>query len=215
MAAQLDLSCLIGTTCSLSNNEEERKISNLSLEPFASARIQKLFTPSVKLLCIETMRQATALSMKVPKSSHYLNDKCYKWLFQNPIAHHVDIAFLVEEKAKFKTEVEAAASKAKAKKTLHWIDNDPFLCLYHCLINDTIKAAFLDCDNVLNCEELDARNLDKRPKTFEQEAAELFNDATFAPISLHLPSVHLDFDEPKVLCIEDMPGIITPDEVKS
>jgi hypothetical protein len=102
----------------------------------------------------------------------------------------------VEEEAKFKTEVEAAANKAKAKKTLNWIDNDPFLHLYHCLINDTIKAASLDHDNVVNGEELDARNLlDERPKTFEQEAAELFNDATFAPTPLHLPSLHSDFEK--------------------
>ena len=40
-------------------------------------------------------------------------------LFQIPIAHPVDITFLMEEEAKYKTEVEAAANKAKAKKTLN------------------------------------------------------------------------------------------------
>jgi hypothetical protein len=80
----------------------------------------------------------------------------------------------------------------------------------------TPSKVFFYRGNVLNCEELDARNLDKRPKTFEQEAVELFNnnDTTFAPTSLHLPSLHLDFNEPKVLCLEDMPDIITPEEVK-
>jgi hypothetical protein len=62
---------------------------------------------------------------------------------------------------------------------------------------------------------LDARKSDKKPKTFEEEAAELFNDTTFAPTSLRLPSLHSDFDETKVLCLEDMPGVITPEEVKS
>jgi hypothetical protein len=111
--------------------------------------------------------------------------------------------------------VEAVVNEVKAKKTSNWINNDPSLYLYYCLINDTIKAAFLDCDNVLNHEELDARKSDKRPKTFEKEAAKLFNDAIFAPTSLHLPSLHSDFDETRVLCLEDMPGIITPEEVKS
>jgi hypothetical protein len=71
---------------------------------------------------------------------------------QHPIAHPVAIAFLVEEEAKFKTEVEAAANETKAKKTSNWIDNDPFLHLYHCLINDKVKAAFLDHGNALNHE---------------------------------------------------------------
>jgi hypothetical protein len=39
------------------SNEEERKIGNLSLEPFASARNEKYFTPSaVKQLCVEIVR---------------------------------------------------------------------------------------------------------------------------------------------------------------
>jgi hypothetical protein len=62
---------------------------------------------------------------------------------------------------------------------------------------------------------LNARNLDKRPKTLDHEAAELFNDATFASTSLHLPSLHLDYNEPKVLCLEGMSGVITPEEVQS
>jgi hypothetical protein len=40
----------------LSNDEEERKIDNLSLEPLASAKIKNLFTPSVKQLCIKIVR---------------------------------------------------------------------------------------------------------------------------------------------------------------
>ena len=96
-----------------------------------------------------------------------------------PLAHPTDIAFLVQEEARFKAEVEEATNEVKAKKTSNWVDNDPFLRLYHCLINDKVKAAFLSRDNVLNREELDARNSDKRPKTYEQEAAELFNDSTY------------------------------------
>jgi hypothetical protein len=63
---------------------------------------------------------------------------------------------------------------------------------------------------------LDARNSDERPKTFEQDTAELVNHATFAlNSSLHFPFLHSDFDTPKVLCLENMPGIITAKEVKS
>jgi hypothetical protein len=153
--------------------------------------------------------------MKAPKSSHYTKERCYKWLMLYPLAHPTDIAFLVQEEARFKAEVEEATNEVKAKKTSNWVDNDPFLRLYHCLINDKVKAAFLSRNNVLNREELDARNSDKRPKTYEQEAAELFNDSTFAPTSLHLPSLHSDFDDNKVLLLEGMPGAITPEEVKS
>jgi hypothetical protein len=146
----------------LLNDEEERKIGDLSLEPFDSSRNNKLFTPSVKHFHVEIVRRADVTQVKAPRSSHYTKDQCYKWLMQHPTAHPVDITFLVEEEVKFKTKVEAAVKKVKAKKVLNWIGNDLFLCLYHCLINNTIKFAFLECDNVLDCKELDARKSDKK-----------------------------------------------------
>jgi hypothetical protein len=107
---------LMGMCYGLSNGDDkERKIGDLSLEPYASARNKKLFTPPVKQLHIKMVRQAVALWVKAPRSSHYTKDRCYKWLMQHPIAHPVDITFLVEEQAKFKAEVEAAANKVKAK----------------------------------------------------------------------------------------------------
>lgn len=203
----------------LSNDEQERKIGDLSLEPYASSKQKKSFTPSVKQLRIEMVRRAAALHMKSPRSSHYTKQQCYKWLMGNPMAHPSDIAFLVQEEAGFKAEVEDANNKAKAikaKKTSNWVDNDPFLRLYHCLIDDKVKAAFLTRDHVLNREELDARNSDRRPKSYEQLATELFNDPTFDPTALQLPNLHSDFDEPyKLLHLEDMPGLITREEVKS
>jgi DNA-directed RNA polymerase subunit L len=205
---------LMGMCFGLTNNKDKRKIGDLSLEPYASASHKKEFTPSVKQLRVEIVRRSEALMVKAPRSSHYTKDRCYKWLMHHPIVHQLDIAFLVEEEAKYKTKLEAAANEVKAKKTSNWVDNDPYLRLYHCLIDDTVKAAFLERDNVLNREELDARKSDKRPKTFEQEAAELFNDATFAPRSLHLPSLHSEFNQTKILRLEDMPGVITPEEVK-
>jgi DNA-directed RNA polymerase subunit L len=44
---------------------------------------------------------------------------------QHPIAHPVDITFIVEKEAKFKTEVEAAVNEVKAKKMSNWINMIP------------------------------------------------------------------------------------------
>jgi hypothetical protein len=210
---RMSKSVLMGMCYGLSN--DGRKLGDLSLEPYASSNKKKMFTPSVKQLCLEIVRQAAARLIKAPRSSHYTKERCYKWLMLYPLAHPNDVAFLVREELRFKAEVEEATNEVRVKKSANWVDNDPFLRLYHCLINDKVKAAFLTRDNVLNREELDARNSDQRPKTYEQEAAELFNNTAFAPTSLHLPSLHSDFDQAKLLRLEDMPGAITPEEVKS
>ena len=62
---------LMGMCYGLSNDKEERKIGDLSLEPYASSKKKKLYTPSVKQLRVEIVRRAEALHMKAPKSSHY------------------------------------------------------------------------------------------------------------------------------------------------
>jgi hypothetical protein len=58
----------------LFSDEEERKIGSLSLEPFASARIKKLFTPDTLIdLCDrDTVNQSNVIdtaARKGPKSS--------------------------------------------------------------------------------------------------------------------------------------------------
>jgi hypothetical protein len=78
-----------------------------------------------------------------------------------------------------------------------------------------MKVAFLERDNGLKHQQLDARNSDTRPKQFEEEAAALFNNTAFAPTTLLLPSLHSDFADAVLLCLEDIPGPITPGEVKS
>jgi hypothetical protein len=70
---------------------------------------------------------------------------------------------------------------------------------------------------MLNCQQqLDARNSNTRPKLFEEEAAALFfNNSAFVPTALLLPSLHSDFADAILLCLEDMPRTITPEGPKS
>jgi hypothetical protein len=172
-----------------------------------------MFTPTAKQLKYEIVRRATAHSVKAPKSNYYTKERCQKWLLEHPVAHIVDVAFLIKEEVEYKALLEGTANTSKAHKSSNWVDYFPFLCLYHCLIDDKVKAAFLERNNLLNHQQLDAWNSDARPNTFEEEAAALFNNSAFVPTTLLLPTLHPDFADAVLLHLEDMPGTITPEEV--
>jgi hypothetical protein len=53
------------------------------------------------------------------------------------------------------------------------------------------------------------------PETYQELVAGLFNDLDFQPETLSLPKLHSNFSETKVLHFEDMPGPMTPEDVKS
>jgi hypothetical protein len=44
---------------------------------------------------------------------NYTKEKCYKWLLEHPVAHPVDVAFLVKEEAEFKAGLEGMQQQAK------------------------------------------------------------------------------------------------------
>jgi hypothetical protein len=193
-------------------------LGDVQLEPYLSAKQRKYFNPAGSNLKAETSRRAQAHGLKMPKNANFTKVNCYAWLSKHPVEDPVDIEFLRKEETTFRNILAEAATEgremSKKVKAAPWVKNDPFLRLYHCLTHDTVKVAFLDRDMVMDREELDARNCDMAPKTYQELVAGLFNDLDFQPESLSLPKLHSNFSETKVLRFEDMPGPMTPEDVK-
>jgi hypothetical protein len=61
---------------------------------------------------------------------------------------------------------------------------------------------------------LDARNSSARPETFFEAVARVFNDECNLFISEMLPDLHYSFARSITLDFDDMPGEVTPEEVK-
>ena len=69
-------------------------------------------------------------------------------------------------------------------------------------------------NNVMDRQELDARNSASRPETFFESVARVFNDDTTFFITESLPDLHYSFAHPMSLAFDDMPGPVTPEEGK-
>ena len=102
----------------------------------------------------------------------------------------------------------------KTKKS-PWVTNHPFLRLYHCLLDDNVKKAFMTKDDSLNPQQLDGNKSNKRPPTYEELATKLFNNPDFKPVSMELFELHHEFADEITLTLDMMPGLITREEVKS
>mmetsp|Transcript_7375 Transcript_7375/g.11213 ORF Transcript_7375/g.11213 Transcript_7375/m.11213 type:complete len:312 (+) Transcript_7375:146-1081(+) len=92
-------------------------------------------------------------------------------------------------------------------------NNGMWLRLFHAAIEDDIIETFCRRNEVIQREELDARNSANRPLIFNEAAAIKFNTESFSPTSLLLPNLHEDFAQPIDLALP--PGVqITPDQVQ-
>jgi hypothetical protein len=82
-------------------------------------------------------------------------------------------------------------------------------------VNDQARRAILAKDNCLVRDELDARNLDMCPETFEAVVARLYNDPDIEFSTETMPELHAAFAMPINLDFFLMPGgKITAEDVK-
>lgn len=91
--------------------------------------------------------------------------------------------------------------------------NATWLRLFHCAIEDDVVQTFCRRNDLLSHQELDARNSENRPLTFDEAAAKKFNDESFNPHSLELPKLHHDFANDVDLSLPSG-AKITPEQVK-
>ena len=83
------------------------------------------------------------------------------------------------------------------------------------MTHDEALLAIRNKDTCLDRQQLDARNSDVRPSTFEEVVSKLYNNPTVEFFTECLPELHMTFAEPIDLHFQYMPGgEITPEDVK-
>lgn len=88
--------------------------------------------------------------------------------------------------------------------------------LVHCLCEDAqVKDAFMNRNMTMDRQELDARNSAMRPPSWEQQAADRFNDTSFKPVSYVWPELHNAFADPIELSLDECPSTLTPTQIAS
>jgi hypothetical protein len=161
-----------------------------------------------------------------------LLDKCSNWkkqcikqeLYNVLPLNPVDIKWLIDKEAQFLRALEAAAAKKtpsaaavadnNGDKTPSWHMYMPYLRLYYCLTLDEVKVHMSSQFQVMDKEELSARNLDMQPPTYWQLLADKFNDKTLSFTTEILPELHEMFSEPIELSFDKMPGPTNAEQMK-
>jgi hypothetical protein len=94
-----------------------------------------------------------------------------------------------------KDTVQEKDTKASAICLGVWAGPKPYLCLVHCIIDNSIRPYYLHHDAVLSSAQLDSRNSNSRPPTAYEQIAAKWNDPTFNP-STAVSDFHHDFSAP-------------------
>ncbi|CAB9521959.1 hypothetical protein SEMRO_1254_G256390.1 [Seminavis robusta] len=194
-----------------------REVGNVDIEPYCSMKLKKKVTPTQRHMVEEIRRRCILEGEEEPKCKCWEKKKCIQWLQQHPITDTQDIAFVIkEEKKLFDLVTKALLEKPtdKKEKSAPWIHAEPYIRLIECMVHDSIRDKFLDMQKIGDRDELDARNSENRPENIFEACARLFNDADHDVYSRCLPELHFTFADILDCSFENMPGRITPDEVK-
>jgi hypothetical protein len=184
-------------------------------EPFLSSNKKSDFKPTAKDLKAEVHRRGMNPKGKPFPCGWWSLPQLNKHLTDHPIVDEIDVEFLRRKTNEIKSAgiPSEQDDKLVTEGSSRWTDPKAFLRLYHVLVEEEVKKLFLTRDNVLNRQELDARNSSQRRKTFQEAAADLYNDPNFAPSTFAWGNVHSDFAESIKLAAEDAPTQVTPEKI--
>ncbi|CAB9518311.1 hypothetical protein SEMRO_922_G220650.1 [Seminavis robusta] len=196
-----------------------REVGNVEEEPYCSMKLKKKVTPTQKHMVEEIRRRCILEGVPECKCKSWEKKKCIVWLQKHPITNTTDIAFVIKEEKRFfdlvtKALLEKTDEKKEKGTTPPWNYSEPYLRLIECMLDDSIRQLFLDMHRMGERDELDARNSENRPETVYEACARLFNDPDHEVMSRCLPDLHFTFSEVIDCSFENMPGKVTPDEVK-
>ena len=192
-----------------------RELGDTDVEPYRSMKFRKLVVPTSQQYKNEVTRRSKCLGVEQPQCKYWNKEKLTAWLKQNPISNLVDRQFLLEEEQRlyqmlYKAEEEKAATSGQSP----WTDNAPWIRLYCALYDDRTRPYLVSNNEVMNREELDARNSDMRPKTLYEVIADRFNDKDTPYNIASLPELHPAFAEEQTIKWDCLPEPITAEEVK-
>lgn len=181
--------------------------------------LPKTSVPKVPVLKAEMRRRANKIGIKLRKNTSPRSE-CLRWLATSPVKDLADIKCLRQEEAIVYQElIEASAETDDENRarllTANWSGPVPWLRLCHCVVDDEFIKALRTRDDVMERDELDARDSISGPDTFDEIVSRRHNDPDFVPVTLALPDLHEDFAVPISLPLNEMPGgTITVSEVK-
>ena len=186
--------------CSGLKDQDGSPLMDINLPPW-NRIARKNIKPNQAELRYEINRRFTQFGCTgpKPKPKHWRNEQILGWLEEHPISDPADVCFLketMEKQRQLQIQSFDARQQEQEALELNWTGIYPFLRLTHCVIENTIKQAYLhryDIDSSRTT--VDNRNSDTaRNKTVWEMIAELWNNPDFAPETSVLV-VHPDFYE--------------------
>jgi hypothetical protein len=213
--------CELMSMCIGLKSFDERTLGDACVEPYTSMKHRKKVNPTQKHMSDEIKRRASVLGEDSPTCKYWTKDKLVLWLNDNPVSEPEDVTFLVTQERKLFDTVKAAKSGSTAvsetsstSRTPPWTTNEPYLRLYHAIFHEEVQPLLMSMNDVMDRPTLDARNSSARPETFFEAVARIFNDECIFFTTEILPDLHYSFAHPLLLDFDDMPGPVTPEEVK-
>jgi hypothetical protein len=197
-----------------------RKLADFDDDDNYKTYLPKSLMPKVPLMKWEMKRRATAAGITKFRKSSVLKPEALHWLRSNPVSNQQDVQFLTRtEDELYKTMLEAKKEIEEADReklaTSNWTGNAPWCRLYCAMTHDDALEAIKYKDNVMQRDELDARNSENRPASYEAIVAKLYNDPTEEFYTEAVPALHDYFAEPICLEFLGMPGgEISAEDVK-
>ena len=182
-----------------------------------------LIKPTATMLREEILRRFEAFGLQEhrPQPNAWSLDKLNSWLHKHPIEKTEDIDFLkkvIEMHRVSAHEAHAAAQIERASLATNWSGKYPYLRLIHCVIDDTIKEAYIRRNDLEPGRmQVENRNSSSREKSVWEKIADLWNDKDFAPSTEgDLEDLHFDFFDPIAIPFDKVSSMTpaTPKSVK-
>ena len=135
--------------------------------PFSKSKVYHTeIKPDAATLKLEITRhwKAYHYRSRQPHPANWRIEKCIDFLMASPIpsSEEFDLDWLVTEMHEWKgiQEMINESQQRKDDQVIHhtWSSNIPFLCLYHTLVDNSIRAAFGKAYAAKMREELDGRD---------------------------------------------------------
>jgi hypothetical protein len=195
-------------------------IANMDLEPYKSAREKKDLYPTGEQLKDEIIRRAKLFQLKrIPRPKGWNGARAREWLTSNPIRNDVDLRYLQKTERELRAKLHLAFNEREdhiqeKQNEESWYGQKPFLRLYHVLMEDDIREAYIHRHDTPARDAFDARNCDDHPATFYELAAERFNSPEFNPTTNVYPNLHSDFAASIELPFGDAPTPVTAMKIK-
>jgi hypothetical protein len=206
-----------------SSDDANRRLGDVTLEPYLSSKQKRQFNPKKAELVKEVERRYELSDSNVekkPRAGNWSNSMLVQWLQNHPVCEQEEVSYLLIEEKKLhdmlveanREATEVSANMSSAHQGMIW-NNVADMRLIHCLIVDSVKECYLQRNEVLNRRQLDARNGPTSVPSAELVISEQYNDESFKPHSLVLPTLHSAFSTSIDLSLEEVPCKVTPDQV--